>query len=142
MLFLIYSFDKSRGKYPYKVEEEFEMFIPEMASVEIRTEHFKIIYGLLTVYTTYSWDGPSGPTFDKTKWLFRFYRVFIPASLPHDIIYQCLRENLLNWTYRLVGDLLIRSLLLKGMNGFKGVSKFRAGYIFRVLHMFGGKYAR
>lgn len=43
--------------------------------------------GLLTVYPGYYWDGPSGPTIDSIA--------FVYGSIPHDILYQALRENLL-----------------------------------------------
>ena len=42
--------------------------------------------GLLEVFPGYFWDGPSGPTIDTIAFVF--------ASLPHDIGYQALRENL------------------------------------------------
>lgn len=43
--------------------------------------------GLLEIFPGYYSDGPSGPTIDTVA--------FVYGSMPHDVFYQMLRENLL-----------------------------------------------
>ena len=96
--------------------------------------------GKLYVYPGYYWDGPSGPTFDTIA--------FIIASLPHDILYQMLREdkliNVKNFpSYPSVYYKEFYKLrrwaddTMKEINLANGMSKFRAAYTYKFVRWFG-----
>jgi hypothetical protein len=62
--------------------------------------------GLLTAWSGYAWDGPSGPTFDTASTL--------RASLFHDCLYQLMREKLLDLEEcRKPADDLLRRLMVE-----------------------------
>jgi hypothetical protein len=50
----------------------------------------------LTVKAGYPWDGPSGPTLDTPN--------NVPGSLPHDALYELMREGLLEQECRQFAD--------------------------------------
>lgn len=81
---------------------------------------------ILTVYSGYCWDGPSGPTID-TKATFR-------PSLYHDALYQLIREGCFSddSAAQLFADQVYRDALIEN-----GVSKFRAGYHYLALRLKG-----
>ncbi len=70
---------------------------------EIRTEFINLINGILTVRKGYTWDGASGPTFD-TKNTFT-------ASLIHDALYQLMRENWIDRSWRKRSDQILYEIL-------------------------------
>jgi hypothetical protein len=55
--------------------------------------------GVLAIKAGYAWDGPSGPTFDT--------KTFMRGSLVHDVLYQLMREDLLDNSYREQADRLL-----------------------------------
>lgn len=98
--------------------------------------------GILTIREGYVWDGPSGPTIDTEN--------FMRGSLVHDALYQALRlgvflkqfvgANGQLWDHdriRLCADEWIKYICLED-----GMSSFRAGYVYRVLRVFGAKHAK
>lgn len=101
--------------------------------------------GRLSVYQGYQWDGPSGPTIDTPA--------FVAGSLPHDVIYQMLREDILIDApkvcsvypadyyvqfdrLRLLADETLREVNLKN-----GMSAFRAYYTYKAVRLFGESHA-
>lgn len=93
--------------------------------------------GTLIVYPGYYWDGPSGPTIDTLA--------FILASLPHDIFYQMLREDLLiklmsNCAYYKEEFDKLRKWAddtMRMHNKYFGMSSFRAYYTYKAVRTFG-----
>lgn len=80
--------------------------------------------GLLHIKEGYSWDGPSGPTWDTTN--------FMRGSLEHDALYQLIREGQLPRSVRRVADLRLFNVCRED-----GMSLFRAGYVYLAVRVFG-----
>jgi hypothetical protein len=96
--------------------------------------------GKLTVYPGYFWDGPSGPTIDTIA--------FIIASIPHDVLYQMLREDILIDTdnYPAYPSAYYEEFkkvrlwaddTMKFEARLNGMSRFRAMYTYRGVRWFG-----
>ena len=85
--------------------------------------------GILSINSGYSWDGPSGPTFDSKD--------FMQASLVHDALYQLIREGVLPPKERKRADEIMREICLND-----GMSKFRAWYLYRAVRRFGTNSAK
>lgn len=65
--------------------------------------------GILTIREGYSWDGPSGPTYD--------FKSSLKGSLIHDALYQLIQEKLLPLEIRpLVDRLLYDIWISSGLN--------------------------
>lgn len=78
--------------YIVKKTMTFQTFILGKTAVIKRKSDNKVLArltsnGTLTVYEGYFWNGPSGPTIDTED--------FIIGSIPHDVLYQMLKENML-----------------------------------------------
>jgi hypothetical protein len=84
--------------------------------------------GVLTIAAGYSWDGPSGPTFDTEN--------FMRASLVHDALYQLMRSGRLPMDRRPVADALLRDLARED-----GMSRLRSWWVWRSVRLFGRKNA-
>jgi len=101
--------------------------------------------GRLSVYQGYQYDGPSGPTVDTPA--------FIVGSLPHDVLYQMLREDLLIDAPRICNVYppdyyvefeklrLLADQTMREVNIKNGMSKFRAYYTYKAVRVFGEKNA-
>lgn len=85
--------------------------------------------GELTIREGYCWDGPSGPTFDT--------KTFMQGALVHDALYQLMREEVLPQSCRLRADELLRDICIED-----GMSKFRAGYVFRTVRIICASFAK
>jgi hypothetical protein len=81
--------------------------------------------GFLTIRKGYSWDGPSGPTFDTKN--------FMRGSLVHDVLYQLMRIQILSLQYRDFADKKLREIVIAD-----GMNAFRAAYVYRAVRIFGG----
>ena len=55
-----------------------------------------IIGNQLEIWTSYAWDGPSGPAIDTDN--------FMDGSLIHDALYDLMRQGLLSRKYRCKAD--------------------------------------
>jgi hypothetical protein len=84
--------------------------------------------GLLTIKPGYSWDGPSGPTFDTKN--------FMRGSLFHDALYQLMREQKVGQDQRKRADELLREHCIED-----GMSKVRAWWVYRGVRIGSKKYA-
>jgi len=85
--------------------------------------------GVLKIRMGYCWDGPSGPTFDT--------KTFMLGSLVHDALYQLMREQQLDTTYRAYADQLLHDICVQ-----QGMCKFRAWYVHGMVESFGARHAR
>ncbi len=61
--------------------------------------------GKLKVFDGYSWDGPSGPTFDTKN--------FMRGSLVHDALYQLIREQKINSNRRALFDEVLYTICIQ-----------------------------
>ena len=80
--------------------------------------------GRLVIKKGYAWDGPSGPTLDTAN--------FMRGSLVHDALYQLIRENRLDMSYRDEADKLLRDICIED-----GMSKLRAELVYKMVRWFG-----
>lgn len=81
--------------------------------------------GEITIKRGYAWDGASGPGID-TKTIHR-------GALVHDVLYQCMRLELLPKSYRQTADEIMREICLED-----GMSRIRAAWIYYGLRLAGG----
>jgi len=80
--------------------------------------------GLLTISSGFCWDGPSGPTIDTDT--------FMLGALAHDALYYLIREGKLPMSYRKLAD---KELFL--LCRARGMSAFRASYVYQAVRLFG-----
>ena len=85
--------------------------------------------GTLFISKGYSWDGPSGPTFDTKN--------FMKGSLVHDALYQLMREKFLEFSYRKYADELLKEMCIED-----GMSRLRAFYVYWAVRLFGASSAK
>lgn len=85
--------------------------------------------GQLTIKAGFFWDGPSGPALDTKS--------FVRASLIHDSLYRIMKSGDLDISFRDQADLLMYDICIED-----GMSKFRAGYVYRMVRLFGRSSAR
>ena len=120
------------GSKKYVLDETFKTIIPFKPSKEIITSYARLdVDGYLEIYSSYEWDGASGPTIDTDNTM--------DGSLVHDVLYQFLRERRFgskNWIQRSMlrhqADKCIYTMLVDD-----GMSKFRAGYWYLSLRVAG-----
>ena len=111
-------------KYKYELMDDFTIQVP------IKDSPFKASYfnltkeGILTIKLGYKWDGVSGPTWDSDNTMI--------GGLVHDCLYQCIRCEFLAESAKEVVDDTFYDILISC-----GMSKFRAGYYYRAVDVFG-----
>lgn len=92
---------KYRDGYKYQLDEDFEIQTDMRPSCDIETDFATLNKaGLLKVFRGYAWDGPSGPTYDRAT--------NMRGSLPHDVLYQLIREGHLPLEAREIADELLK----------------------------------
>ena len=90
---------KYRSGYKYQLDEDFELQT-DILGYDIKTDYSTLNpAGLLHIFRSYAWDGPSGPTKDRPS--------NMRGSLPHDVLYQFIREGFLPLTERPKADALL-----------------------------------
>jgi hypothetical protein len=90
---------KYRSGYKYQLDEAFEIKTG-IIGYSISTDYAALdTFGVLRVARGYAWDGPSGPTIDRSS--------NMRGSLPHDVLYQFIREGFLPLTERPRVDALL-----------------------------------
>jgi len=121
---------KKRRQYKYKLysdvvyETDYKLDYPyDNGLISIS------VSGRLTIGAGYSWDGPSGPTFDSKN--------FMRGSLVHDALYQLMREKILPQSAREKADKILIEICIKS-----GMSKFRAWYIYKGVRLAGASAAK
>jgi len=120
---------KYRAGYKYQVADAFKTVVDVHPPGIIHTQYAKLHpNGLLEISAGYAWDGPSGPTIDSKN--------FMRGSLVHDVLYQMMREELLEPEWRAVADLeLYRHCRADGM------WLLRAWCVWLAVHVFAKEYA-
>lgn len=109
-------------KYKYQLMEDYELII-SIKGKSITTEFIELHRdGLFVIKKGYCWDGPSGPTIDTLT--------FMRGSLVHDALYQLIRMELLDPSYRKPSDQIIRQICLED-----GMIRFRAWYVYWSLRL-------
>ena len=120
------SYNDKPKHWKYQLDEDYVHTLgPEFLGTDIQTEYFDILDSCLTAYAGYAWDGASGPTLDASS--------SMRASLVHDILYQCISEGLLPYSFRKIADKQLYSILRQ--DGFNPV---RAWYYYWAVRAFGG----
>jgi len=115
--------------YKYKVVEDFSV-MTGILDFEYDGEYLELTaLGVLFIKRNFMSDGPSGPTVDSKS--------FIRGSFVHDGLYFLLRQGVIPQKYRKQIDQLLRTICRED-----GMIRFRAGYVYRFVRMFGGKSAK
>ncbi len=115
-----------KGGYKYQLQQDY--FDRVLIKPPAHIEHGYIVLstnGVLMIERGYSWDGPSGITFD-TKSSMR-------ASLVHDALYQLIRNGCLMESDREAADFEFYERCIEDR-----MWKFRAKAWFRALRLGGG----
>ena len=114
-----------RKGYKYQLAEDYEV------TTAIRPPHALITpflmlatTGKLLIKAGYAWDGPSGPTFDTAS--------SMRCSLVHDALYQLMRQQQLDQSYRPLADDELYKIAIED-----GMWKWRAKLWHRELSKFG-----
>ncbi|HHX8347133.1 TPA: DUF1353 domain-containing protein [Vibrio diabolicus] len=121
---------KKRQKYKYTLHSE-EKIETRISVSQVCDSPFLSLskQGVLTIKKGYAWDGASGPALDTKN--------IMKASLVHDALYQLMREEVLPQSTRKHADMLLREICLE-----KGMSSFRATYIYYGVRVVGSFFSR
>ncbi len=100
---------KYRDGYNYQLDEDFEIQTDIYPEKDIATDYATLSRsGVLHIFKGYAWDGPSGPTVDRSS--------NMRGSLPHDVLYQMIRQGHLPLSVREKADhLLLKCWIEDGM---------------------------
>ncbi len=109
---------KKRIKYKYNLLEDYshqtDIQVSKDADLGLLTIDTS---GLLKIKKGYSWDGPSGPTFDTKN--------FMRGSLVHDALYQLMREEKIDQDQRKRADEILKEICRES-----GMSRIRAWWVY------------
>ena len=114
---------QNKKNWKYRVYEDCEFNLYHDFG-RIAHPFFKIDGNHLIVKEGYTYDGPSGPTIDTDN--------FMSPSLIHDILFQAMREDLLSRD-----RFKHANIELKMQCRERGMSRFRAWYVYKAVAMFG-----
>jgi len=116
--------------YKYQLAKDYEVKTPITVKILVYIGDFIQLApdGLLRINAGYTWDGPSGPTFDT--------KTFMRASLVHDALYQLMRYDLLHRSWRKTAD-----KLMYRMNREDGMCRLRAWWVYKSLRIAAGSAA-
>lgn len=114
--------------FKYQVQEEFKIQIPVLSQFDgIEQDYFSILNnGTVILKKGFASDGPSGPTIDTPD--------TIVGAFVHDMLYECMRKDLIPRDNRKLADEIIRDVCLK-----HGMPKIRAWWWYYMLRVFGHK---
>ena len=88
---------KYKAGYKYQLAEDYSLQTVFRPAATRRLEYTELnADGLLTIFKGYSWDGPSGPTFDTKN--------FMRGSLVHDALYELIYHELLPYDAKITAD--------------------------------------
>lgn len=120
------SYIEYRSGYKYQLVEEYQIRVGITPKDDIKTDFLELnTEGMLVIKKGYAWDGPSGPTFDT--------RNFMRGSLVHDALYQLLRNELINESWRDEADKELKRICLED-----GMTKIRAWWVYTAVRRWGG----
>jgi len=114
-------------RYKYQLVEDYEL---DVGIPDHDVDHAFLRLtptGRLTIRDRYAWDGPSWSVDTLT---------FMRGALVHDALYQLMRMEELEQSYRRHADDLLREICLED-----GMSSFRAWYVHRAVVAFGESHA-
>jgi hypothetical protein len=114
---------QNKRSWKYRIYEDVEYDLYHDFG-KIAHPYFHINGNHLTVKEGYHWDGPSGPTIDTDN--------FMSPSLIHDVLFQCMREDLLSRD-----RFKHANIELKMQCRERGMSRFRAWYVYHAVDKFG-----
>jgi len=81
--------------------------------------------GVLIIFSSYAWDGPSGPAIDTKN--------FMRGSLVHDVLYQAMRMECLTEDHKDAADRELQRICRED-----GMSKLRAWWVYQGVKFGGG----
>lgn len=114
--------------YKYQLKSDVKQFT-DITGYCVISDWFTLSQtGELTLKKGYCWNGATG-AFDTHDFL-------IPSAV-HDALYQMIKLKLLPESTRLKADQLLRKMCKK-----RGMSAFRAQYVYLAVRIFGSKFAR
>ena len=114
--------------YEWQYDED-RVFETGITGYTVIHDYFVLSFsGKLTLKKGYAWNGATA-AIDTAN--------FIDPSAVHDAFYQMIKEGLLPDYVRIKADMLLRKMCID-----KGMSKFRAGYVYLMVRTFGGNFAR
>lgn len=123
-------FFKKRRHYKYTLVESYSRVIDIRPDEKLGNNFLYLdTNGQLFISEGYSWDGPSGPTIDTKN--------FMQGSLVHDALYQLIREQYLDFTYRKYADELLKEMCLDD-----SMSSIRAFFVYWGVRIFGASAAK
>ena len=112
-------------KYKYGLEKDYIIMIDIKPERAVGNEYVILeTSGKLTMKKGYQWDGPSGPTIDTKN--------FMEGSLVHDALYQLMRLGEISRSWQDYADNLLVEICRS-----KGMSRFRAWYVYNALRLAG-----
>ena len=112
-------------KYKYQLQKTFSLKINIYPASKISTDYIGLEKnGILTVYKGYAWDGPSGPAID--------FKSYMRGSLVHDVLYQLMREKLIDYSNKEYADRLFEKMICED-----GIFKSAAKVSYFALKIFG-----
>ena len=122
-----------RSGYEYQLRADYTInlpFVPDTTLDIIEPFYTFAINGTLTVKAGYAWDGASGPAIDT--------KTFMRGSLVHDVLYQMMREGLLDpGKYREPADAILRDICRED-----GMMAIRAWWVYQGVRLAGEGPAR
>ena len=117
-----------RSGYKYQLVDTVEIFVGIFPDENIVTQFLILTTaGVLIINSGYAWDGPSGPTIDTESGM--------RASLIHDAIYQLIREDKIDKSYRKTADVLLYEICRED-----GMPWWRANSWYMGVRAFGAKH--
>jgi len=113
------------GKYKYEITE----FVTHKLHFTIDKplfshKYFTVDGFMLFIKPGYQWDGASGPAVNTSN--------FIISSLVHDVLYQAIREGIIDKKYKKDADKELYLLCRE-----YGMNLFRAQYVYIAVKLFG-----
>lgn len=119
------SFIRYRSGYKYQLVEEYRVTVATLPETDVATDYIDLsVDGELTIKKGYAWDGPSGPTIDSSN--------FMRGSLVHDALYQLIRHDYLNRSWKDTADRELQRMCRED-----GMSAIRAWWVYRGVKWFG-----
>ena len=116
--------------YKYQLTEGRAFCIPALDIYAGHESDYVEIHsgGILIIKKGYAWDGASGPTIDTDS--------SMRGSLVHDVLYQLMRNDIIDRSFRETADYIIEELCV-----LDGMWKWRASFWKIALTGFGSKNA-
>ena len=115
---------KYKKGYKYQLVEDYSLKVNIFPIKNITTQYIILdVWGFLTIFKGYCWDGASGAYDSKT---------IMRGSLIHDSLYQLMRMELLTNSYKEKADKLFKHICKED-----GMSKFRTWYVYKAVRDFG-----